>query len=466
MSTTVRTAWSLTALALAVGPLAARGEDWPRFRGPNGSGIAEAAGLPTDLAPAQALWQTPVPFGHSSPIVVGGSVFLTALDGDALATIAIDASTGAERWRRTVPRLRVDALMSESGPAVASPASDGRAVFAFFPEFGLIAYDLTGHERWRRELPPFDSYYGMAASPIVEGDVLVLLCDQSRHPFILGIDTATGSELWRQDREVPAESWTTPVVQRSGTASAAILVFGTYYLDAYAVRTGERLWRLPGFGFTPVASPVLDGDRLYTVVPDQSQGVPSVETTFALDADGDGRLTAQEMTSSPFAGAFPWLDMDTDGFVSRQEYAQQSAGLASPDWGLVAVDLGSTPPRIEWRQRKSLPYIPTPIVHSGVLFLIRDGGILTSYDPRTGEVLRQGRIAGAVEPFSPSPVAAGGRLYLASTSGTVAVVAARADWRTVAVSDLDEPIYASPAIGGGRLFVRTRSKLYAFGPKG
>ena len=140
--------------------------------------------------------------------------------------------------------------------------------------------------------------------------------------------------------------------------------------------------------------------------------------------------------------------------------------MASPDFGLVAIDLAAPGgPRTLWRERKTLPYIATPILYRGVLFLVKDGGILTSYEPKTGVVLKRGRIEGATEQFFPSPVGAGGRLYLTSSTGTVAVVIAQAQWETLAVNDLDEPVFASPAIADGRLFVRTRSKVYAFAEK-
>jgi outer membrane protein assembly factor BamB len=455
---------AVVVLGLLGASTAVAGEGWLRFRGPNGSGIAEVLGLPTDLSPERAQWRVEVPFAHSSPIVVGGLVVVTALADDELVTLAVDESTGAERWRRSVPRRRVDRIAPEAGPAVATPASDGASVYSFFPEFGLVAYGLGGDERWRLELPPFESHYGMASSPMLEAGTLILLCDQSRRPFLLGIDAATGRELWRRQRDVTAESWTTPVVQSPGSDRAAVLVFGTAHLDAYSPRTGDRLWRLPGFGFTPVASPVVSGDVAYVLAPDQAEvPAPTVDATFALDRDGDGKLTEQELAPSPYASLFHWLDKGGDGLLDRSEYAEQIAGLASPDHGLVAVDLASKPPKELWRQRKSLPYVATPILYRDVLFLVRDGGILTSYDPRTGKVLKQGRIEGALDGFSPSPVAADGKLYLASSGGKIAVVTAAADWTTLAVSDLDESIFASPAIAGGRMFVRTRSKLYAFG---
>jgi outer membrane protein assembly factor BamB len=439
--------------------------DWTRFRGPNGSGIADVEGLPEKLAAGSALWSAPIPFGQSSPIVVGSKVLLTALADEGLVTLAVDGRSGKELWRRSVPRRRIDRVAHQSGPAVATPVSDGSAVFAFFPEFGLVAYGLDGRERWRLEMAAFESFYGMAGSPVLEAGVLVLVCDQSRKPFIVGVDAATGQELWRKPREVRAESWTTPIVHRPGTEQASILVFGTSFLDAYAPRTGERLWRLPGFGFTPVASPVLDGERVFTVVSDQAEEpLPSVDALFEPDKDRDGRLTEAEFAGSPFASVFPWLDMDGDGAVSRDEYATQLAGLKSTDYGLVAVELGKGAAEIVWRQQKTLPYIATPIVYRGVLFLIKDGGILTSYDPATGSVLKRGRIEGASGGFSPSPVAAGGKLYLASSSGAIAVVAARGDWQTLSLGELDEEVHATPALGDGRLYLRTRSRLYAFGP--
>ena len=161
---------------------AGRSADWNRFRGPNGSGVAASEGLPTEFDAASALWATDTIFGRSSPIVAGGRVFVTGLADDELTTIAIDAMGGEEVWRRNVPRRRVDAIFSEAGPSVATPVSDGANVYAFFPEFGLVSYDREGAERWRLELEPFHGYYGMAASPILEGGVLVLLCDQTKKP--------------------------------------------------------------------------------------------------------------------------------------------------------------------------------------------------------------------------------------------------------------------------------------------
>ena len=141
-------------------------------------------------------------FGRSSPIVSGGRVFVTGVDGDYLVTAAYSASTGKPSWRRAMRRGRVDDISTDAGPAVATPVSDGRNVYAFFPEYGLVSYDHTGGERWRLELPQFASYYGMAASPVLEGGVLVLVCDQSREPFVIGVETETGKQAHDVNPEV------------------------------------------------------------------------------------------------------------------------------------------------------------------------------------------------------------------------------------------------------------------------
>src|SRR5258708_39955270 len=101
--------------------------DWPRFRGPNGTGIGEAAGMPVEFGPAKnVVWKTAVPFGRSSPVVAGGRVFLTASEGGALLTLAYDLKTGRELWRRSIQPAKLQPLYKANDPASPTPATDGR----------------------------------------------------------------------------------------------------------------------------------------------------------------------------------------------------------------------------------------------------------------------------------------------------------------------------------------------------
>src|SRR6476661_326462 len=145
--------------------LAASDPDWSRFRGPNGTGIAETSALPAEFGPAKnVLWKTAMPPGHSSPVLTRTHIFLTGADGDKLVVLAVDRATGKELWRRQVPRNRSGRLENVNGPASPSPVTDGDRVYAFFQDFGLVAYSADGKEQWRLPLGPFNMFYGFGAS--------------------------------------------------------------------------------------------------------------------------------------------------------------------------------------------------------------------------------------------------------------------------------------------------------------
>ena len=167
-------------LAALTMPAMSPAADWPRFRGPNGAGVAETSALPDSLGPAKhVVWKTALPPGHSSPIVSGDRIFLTAFEGARLFTIALDRGSGSILWRRESPRDRQEKLDSQNSPASPSPVADGRNVYVFFPDYGLLSYTFDGKERWRTPLGPFDNMYGMGVSPILAGDKVVLICDQT-----------------------------------------------------------------------------------------------------------------------------------------------------------------------------------------------------------------------------------------------------------------------------------------------
>src|SRR5262245_35708603 len=157
-------------LPLALPLLLAAGavDDWPRFRGPNGTGIQDTASLPQELsATKNVVWKTSLPPGYSSPVVSGDRIFLTAFEGEKLLTIALDRASGKELWRRESPRDRHEKLDQRNGPASPTPVADGRNVYVFFADYGLVSYAFDDKERWRPPLGPFDNVYGMGSSPVL-----------------------------------------------------------------------------------------------------------------------------------------------------------------------------------------------------------------------------------------------------------------------------------------------------------
>jgi len=172
---------------------AAEAADWPRFRGRNGVGIEDGGRLPAELGAARnVVWKTALPPGYSSPVLSGDRIFLTAFEGEKLLTIALDRKTGQERWRRESPRDRREKVDQRNGPASPTPVADGKSVYVFFPDYGLVSYTFAGEERWRTPLGPFSNVYGMGASPILAGDLVVLVCDQSRGSFAAGRSARSG----------------------------------------------------------------------------------------------------------------------------------------------------------------------------------------------------------------------------------------------------------------------------------
>jgi outer membrane protein assembly factor BamB len=224
---------SALALGAALGlaaPLTAA--DWPRFRGPNGSGVADGAPLPASLDPAGALWKVKLPRGYSSPIVFGDQLFVTAFEGGDLLVLCLSRADGHELWRRLAPRPRVEKVDERNGPASPSVAVDVERVAVFFPDFGLIAFDHTGRELWRTPLGPFDNVYGMGSSPILAGGLVVLSCDQSHGSFVAAFDAASGRERWRTPRPEALSGHATPVLLERPGKAPQLVVPGSFRLDA------------------------------------------------------------------------------------------------------------------------------------------------------------------------------------------------------------------------------------------
>src|SRR6266478_158539 len=165
--------------------------------------------------------------GQSSPIVVGGRLFLTASDGDRLLTICMDAKTGKELWRREIRRERTHKLFRANDPASPTPAADDSGVFVFFPDFGIVSYTPEGKERWRHPLGPFRNFYGMAASPVVAGDLVALVCDQQTGSFVIALDRRTGLQRWKTERPGLTVGWATPMVFRPAKGPAELIVLGS-----------------------------------------------------------------------------------------------------------------------------------------------------------------------------------------------------------------------------------------------
>jgi outer membrane protein assembly factor BamB len=457
------------------GPAAmAPDSEWSRFRGPNGSGIVEAGALPTQFGPARnVFWKTPLPPGHSSPILATDRILITALDGDALLTFSLDRATGRVIWRREAPRPRILKIDKRNHPASPSPATDGTNVYVFFQDFGLLAYDRDGRERWRLPLGPFDNAYGMGASPIVVDNLVVLVCDQSNGSFVIALDKNTGRVRWKVDRSEAKTGHSTPIVYTPASGPAQLLVPGSFYLTAYSLETGEKIWWVHGLAFEMKATPVIGDGVVYihgtstsTFQDSYGNQIPSFDALRAHDTDGDGRFSRQEIPDDLARRWMSLMDLNGDGFLDEKEWEYYRAARASKG-GMWAFRLGGrgdmTKTNTLWHYDRSIPQLPSPLLYQGTLYIVNDGGIATTLDPATGAVRAQGRLKGVLDNFWASPVASDGKIFMVSDSCKVAVLKSDAGLEPLAVNDLDDQCSATPAIADGRIYIRTRSALYAFG---
>ncbi len=283
-----------------------RAQNWPQFRGPNGAGVTEAKDLPVEFGPAKnVVWKTTLPAGHSSPVLTKEHVFVTAYDASKLYVIALNRADGKILWQREVPKPRKQALHKSNSPASPSVVTDGRNVYAFFTDFGLIAFSVAGEEKWRMPLGPFNNPFGMGASPILADDTLLLNCDSETGSFFIAVDKQTGKLKWRVERPEATRGFATPILFKPAKAPLQVLVAGALKLTAYDVATGKELWWMRGLTWQLKPTPVLGKDRLYVL-------------GWAGGAD-----PGEQEVIPPFADALKKYDTNQDGKIARAEMSDQ-----------------------------------------------------------------------------------------------------------------------------------------------
>ncbi|MGQ9590584.1 MAG: PQQ-binding-like beta-propeller repeat protein [Planctomycetota bacterium] len=398
--------------------------DWPRFRGPGGLGVApvDPEAVPFDRkAKRGVLWEAAVPrLGESSPIVWGDAVILTGGDKEAREVYAYDARTGKLLWRRAVERPAPSASPASSAPgggkasgeeekilyAAATPATDGRAVYAIFGTGDLAALDFEGRPVWTRHLGRPENDYGHASSLELWRGILLVQLDQASakdgKSRLLGLEAASGRTLWEARRDVGA-SWSSPIAFEAA-GREQVVAAGDPWVSAYDPKGGAELWRAKCLGGEVVPSPIL-------------------ASGLVIACSADGTLAA----------------IRPDG----------------------TRDVTET--HVAWASEEDLPEIASPVSAGGLLYTLTTGGVLACTELASGRRLWDHDLEAS---FQASPTVAGGSLYLLSDSGELVRARAARSLEILGRSSLGEPCQASPAFSGRRVFVRTRRHLVALGREG
>lgn len=479
---------------LFIGVTGAVASDWPRFRGPNGAGVNETTGLPTEFGPAKNLvWRTPLPNGYSSPILVGDRIFVTAYEGEkrttksgvvhdseTLWTIALDRASGKILWRREAPRDRNETIDARNSPASPTPVSDGKNLFVFFGDYGLVSYGVDGNERWHVPLGPFTNVYGVGVSPVLVDDKIILVIDQSGGSYIAAFGQNDGKLRWKVARPEALSGHSTPSIMRDANGKALIVAPASFRMDVYSADTGEIVWFMHGLASEMKSVPLIDhgadGDTIYINgynTPENDPGrqvavAPFEEVLAKFDANHDGRISIDESPDQRTKTYFSYLDLNGDGALDAAEWKIYAASMAAEN-SLMAIKAQGkgdmTQTAVKWKYGRAIPQLPSLVLYRGVLYMLNDSGVLTTLNPATGEVFKQARLRGISDKYFASPVAADGKVYIAGNSGVVSVLKAGGDQEVLAANKLDEDIISTPAIADGRIYVRTVAALYCFGER-
>lgn len=420
------------------------GVDWPQFRGIGASGISEGTPLPItwDVPRGENLrWKTPIPgMSHASPIVWGDRVFVvTAVSGQDNPSLkvglygnvdSVDDST-VHRWfmyglDKNTGKILWEQLLHEGAPSVkrhakatqanSTPATNGKVVVTFYGSEGLCCLSVDGKMLWKKNIgnlstgwfvPP-QPQWGFGSSPIIFEDMVIVQCDVLHDAFIAAFRLDTGEEVWRTKREeVP--TWGTPTLWRAGGRSQ-IVVNGYQRLAGYDPRDGRELWWMSAGGDIPVPTPVAGDDLIYVA---NAHGFAA--PIYAIRPTASGNIS-----------------------LSKDEKSNE---------------------HIAWCDRACGNYMQTPLLYLGGLYCCRDNGVLTCYDPKTGEQRYRQRLGKGTTGFTASPVAGDGKLYLTSEEGDVYVVRAGPTFELLASNAIGEICLATPAISQGALFFRTQHHL-------
>lgn len=398
---------TLFAWIAAAPPLA--GEDWPRWRGPQGNGVSSETGLPTEWDEVRnVLWLTAFPGeGSSSPIVWQDRVFLSSAQerGKRRALHCLARQSGEILWTRETLDDQPETTSALTGHAAATPVCNSQYVVAFFGNAGVVCYDHAGGLQWHVELGSFETELGLASSPILFEDRVILVCDHdgnrfsSYASFLIALDLRTGKVLWKTERPDLFRSWSTPIVVPGVGDEQELIVNAQDELRGYDPLRGELLWNVRGMTGWVAPSPVF----------------------------GQGLIFACSGKDGPTLAVRPGGRGDT------------------------------TQSHRVWHDDRGAPYVCSPLLYGDQLFVHNELGVLTCYDAATGQVQYRQRLAGK---FVTSGVAGDGKVYLTNEAGTTYVIQPGQNYKLLAENSLPGETWASAAISGRCLFLRTRRGLY------
>ncbi len=384
--------------------------DWPWWRGTLVDGKGTGNSPPVNWSETENVqWKVAVPGrGHASPIVWGNLVFVATADDRAQtqSLVCLDLTTGRPQWTREIHRGGFVSINEKNSHASATPVCDGQRIYVAIlvqDALWVSAVGPDGKIQWQTAAGPFQSRHGYGSSPAVFGSLVIVCGDNEKSGFLAALDRATGKIVWRV-RRPNASSYATPIVAQVA-GRPQLLLSGAGIVASHDPATGRRLWHCQGPAETTANTAAYDESHVYA-----SGGYPDKEIMcIRADATGDADVSDSHVV---------------------------------------------------WRSRQGVAYVPSPLLHNGLLFVMSDNGVLSCFDAKTGHVVWKERLEGN---FSSSPILAGHILFVSNETGTTYVLRAAPQFKLTAANELDDGGLASPVACDGRLLLRGSHSLYCIG---
>jgi len=405
--------FSFTSMAIA--------ENWPGFRGPAGQGVSAETGLPVKWGKTEdVVWRTEIPGeGWSSPVIFGNRVFVTTTtnEGASCHVICVNRNDGKVLWNTKVFNQTPTKKRRENSFATSTPVTDGKNVYAVFSSGQIVALDNSGKILWTNHDVKFYGHHGLAASPILYNDLLIMPFDGSsdgennrvgwkipwKEAVLLAVDKSTGKVRWRGKRGMSRLGHVTPnILRENGTVQ--IISGAGDVVQGFDPKGGKLIWSIysQGEGVTPS---ILVGDGL--VFSCSGFEAPTIRV---IRTGGKGDVTKTHMA---------------------------------------------------WEQKKGVPSLASMLYVKPYVYSVTDAGVVTCFNSKNGELVWQERVGGK---HSSSPVYADGKIYLLTEAeGETIILEAGPKFKELGRNRLDEICKASMAISNGRLFIRTEHNLICIG---
>ena len=346
-------------------------------------------------------------------------------------------------------------------------------MISFFGSSGLYAHDPSGKLLWKRPMGPFINDFGAASSPILAGNRLILCQDHDLDSFLLCVNAETGDTLWKTDRSEFLRNSCTPILWNN-EGRLQIVVAATLRVVGYDFETGVEAWTVRGISRTVISSPSVGADgHLYLACwaagGDEAERIrvePFDDVVLLKDIDKNGSLEEEELHEGPVYQRFSQADRNKDGHLTRSEYEFFRNLFDQGKNVLLSIGQGAagdaTETHVRWRHPKLVPFCASPLLYRGVLYTIKDGGILQCINAQSGAAAKPLRLEASGSYYA-SPVAGDGKIILIDEQGRLTVVAAGEDLQVLHTSDFKEDVYATPALVDGRLYIRTSTRICCFG---